>query len=125
MRVKGAKGTDEQAQAAAKYLSTYFAAVDVNKATAEELVKVAEFTPDEAAAMVAWRDAGHASSRYTEHEEGAGARRQAPRRGQAAGWPTHRNKELPPEGGSYCDLRSVRTTLPTGFPSRLTTARIR
>ena len=66
MRVKGAKGTDEQAQAAAKYLSTWFAAVDVNRATAEDLVKIAEFTPEEAAAIVAWREAGHAFKSYTD-----------------------------------------------------------
>ena len=66
MRVKGAKGTDEQAQAAAKYLSTHFAAVDVNKASAEDLVKIAEFTPEEAGAIVAWREAGHAFKSYTD-----------------------------------------------------------
>lgn len=79
MRVKGAKGTDEQAQAAAKYLSTYFAAVDVNKATAEELVKIAGFTPEEAAAIVAWRDAGHAFKSYTDVKKvpGLDARRLA------------------------------------------------
>jgi competence ComEA-like helix-hairpin-helix protein len=66
MRVKGAKGSDEQAAAAAKYLSAHFAAVDVNKATAAELVQIAEFTAEEAAAVVAYRDEGHTFKSYTD-----------------------------------------------------------
>jgi DNA uptake protein ComE-like DNA-binding protein len=66
MRVKGAKGTDEQAEAAAKYLSKFFAAVDVNTATAAQLTEIAGFTADEAAAIVAWRDAGHTFKSFTD-----------------------------------------------------------
>jgi DNA uptake protein ComE-like DNA-binding protein len=66
MRVKGAKGSDEQAQAATRYLAKHFAAVDVNKATAEQLVEIAEFTAAEAAAIVAYRDDGHAFKSFTD-----------------------------------------------------------
>ena len=59
MRVKGAKGTDEQAEAATAYLSKFFPAVDVNTATTEQLVQIAGFTAEEAAAIVAYRDAGN------------------------------------------------------------------
>jgi competence ComEA-like helix-hairpin-helix protein len=55
MRVKGAKGSDEQAEAAARYLSQNFAAVNVNSATADELMKVAGLSGADAAAIVAFR----------------------------------------------------------------------
>jgi competence ComEA-like helix-hairpin-helix protein len=66
MRVKGAKGTDEQASAAVAYLSANFAAVDVNQAAAEEIARIAGFTPEEAAAIVAYRQDGHALKSYTD-----------------------------------------------------------
>jgi len=66
MRGKGAKGTDEQALAAADYLGKTFPAVDVNSASAEEIVTVAGLTAEEAAAIVAYRDAGHTIKSYTE-----------------------------------------------------------
>ena len=66
MRVKGAKGSDEQSEAAAKYLARFFAAVDVNKATAAEIAQVTELTLEEAQAIVAYRDAGHTFKTFTE-----------------------------------------------------------
>jgi helix-hairpin-helix protein len=66
MRTKGAKGTDAQAEAAAKYLARNFGAVDVNTATAQELVAAAGFTADEAAAIVAFRADGHPLKSFTE-----------------------------------------------------------
>ena len=66
MRVKGAKGSDEQAEAAAKYLAQFFAAVDVNKATAAEIAHVTELTLEDAQAIVAYRDAGHTFKSFTE-----------------------------------------------------------
>jgi competence ComEA-like helix-hairpin-helix protein len=66
MRVKGARGSDEQAQAAAKYLSEHFAAVNVNTATAEELVKIAELSAEDAAAIIAFRGDGHPFKSYTD-----------------------------------------------------------
>lgn len=66
MRLKGAQGTDQQAAAAAKYLATFFAAVDVNTATSKELVDIAGFTQDEGAAIVAYRDAGHVFKGFTD-----------------------------------------------------------
>ena len=66
MRVKGAKGSDEQSEAAAKYLARFFAAVDVNKATAAEIAQVTELTLEDAQAIVAYRDAGHTFKTFTE-----------------------------------------------------------
>lgn len=66
MRVKGARGSDEQARAAAEYLARHFPAVDVNTGTAEQLVSIAGFTPEEAAAIVADRESGHVITSYTE-----------------------------------------------------------
>jgi competence protein ComEA len=66
MRVKGAKGTDEQAGAAAAYLGRYFPAVDVNTATADQIAAIAGLTRDEAAAIVAYRGDGHPIKSYTE-----------------------------------------------------------
>jgi DNA uptake protein ComE-like DNA-binding protein len=71
MRVKGARGTDAQAQAAATYLAANFGAVDVNTGTAEDLVQIAGFTAQEAAAIVAYR-AGHPIKSYTELRKVAG-----------------------------------------------------
>ena len=66
MRVKGAKGSDEQAEAAAKYLSQHFAAVNVNTATADELVKLAELSAEDAAAIIAFRGDGKPFRSYTD-----------------------------------------------------------
>jgi len=66
MRVKGAKGTDEQARAAAAYLGKFFPAVDVNTAAAEQIAAIAGLTPEEAAAIVAYRNDGHPIKSYTE-----------------------------------------------------------
>jgi DNA uptake protein ComE-like DNA-binding protein len=66
MRTKGAKGTDEQAAAAAAYLSSHFAAVDVNTASAHELVKIADLSLEDAAAIVAFRGDGHPFKSYTD-----------------------------------------------------------
>jgi len=66
MRVKGAKGSDEQAEAAAAYLARFFAAVDVNKATAAEIAQVTGLTSDEAQAIVAYRDAGHSFKSFSD-----------------------------------------------------------
>lgn len=66
MRVKGAKGTDEQAAAAVKYLSAHFAAVNVNTATAEELVTIAGLSPEDAAAIVAFRTDGPPFKSFTD-----------------------------------------------------------
>jgi competence ComEA-like helix-hairpin-helix protein len=66
MRVKGARGTDEQAEAAAKYLSAHFAAVDVNTATADELVTVAELGAEDAAAIVTFRGEGRPFKSYAD-----------------------------------------------------------
>jgi competence ComEA-like helix-hairpin-helix protein len=55
MRVKGALGSDQQAEAAARYLAQHFAAVNVNAATADELMKVAGLSGPDAAAIVAFR----------------------------------------------------------------------
>jgi competence ComEA-like helix-hairpin-helix protein len=72
MRAKGARGTDEQAEAASKYLSTHFAAVDVNKATRDELVAIAGFTADEANAIIGYRDAGHQFKSFTDLKKVSG-----------------------------------------------------
>jgi competence ComEA-like helix-hairpin-helix protein len=66
MRLKGAKGSDEQAEAAAKYLSEHFAAVNVNTATAEELVKITELSAEDAAAIVAFRGDARPFKSYTD-----------------------------------------------------------
>jgi competence ComEA-like helix-hairpin-helix protein len=59
MRTKGAQGTDDQAEAVKAYLSALFPAVDVNKATAKDIAAVSGLTGDEAAAIVAYREAGN------------------------------------------------------------------
>jgi competence protein ComEA len=65
MRGKGAKGSDEQAHAAAEYLAKALPAVDVNTATVEEIATIAGLTPEEAAAIVAYREDGHTITSYT------------------------------------------------------------
>jgi competence ComEA-like helix-hairpin-helix protein len=66
MRVKGAKGSDEQAEAAAKYLAEHFAAVNVNTATADELVKIAELSAADAAAIIVFRGDGRPFKSYAD-----------------------------------------------------------
>jgi competence protein ComEA len=66
MRVKGAQGTDGQAEAAVAYLSKFFPAVDVNTATVDELVQIAGFTAEDAAAIVAYRAAGNAFAAFAD-----------------------------------------------------------
>ena len=85
MQLKGAKGTDEQAEAAATYLSQHFAAVDVNTATAEALVRIAELSADDAAAIVA--SAATANPQVVHRHQGVARRRSqaAGRREDAAG----------------------------------------
>jgi len=56
---KGAQGTDDQADAVKAYLAKFFLAIDVNTATAKAIVDVAGFNAEEAAAIVAYRDAGN------------------------------------------------------------------
>ena len=66
MLTKGAKGTDEQAEAATAYLSKFFPAVDVNTGTSEDLVKIAGFTAEEAAAIIAYRDGGNTLASFAD-----------------------------------------------------------
>jgi competence ComEA-like helix-hairpin-helix protein len=66
MREKGAKGSDDQAAAVVVYLSAHFAAVDVNTATADELVNVAGLSPEDAAAIIAFRGDGHPFKSYSD-----------------------------------------------------------
>ena len=66
MRDKGAKGSDDQAEAAVAYLTRFFPAVDVNTATADQLERIAGFTAEEAAAIVSYRDAGHAFAAFAD-----------------------------------------------------------
>ena len=66
MREKGAQGSDDQAAAATSYLSRFFLAVDVNHASAEDITRVAHLSPADAAAIVAYRDAGHAFKSFAD-----------------------------------------------------------
>jgi competence ComEA-like helix-hairpin-helix protein len=63
---KGAQGTDEQSDAAKAYLTRFFLAVDVNKAAAKEIAEVTGLTADEAAAIVAYRDAGNSFKSFAD-----------------------------------------------------------
>jgi competence ComEA-like helix-hairpin-helix protein len=56
---RGADGTDEQADAVVKYLSMHFEAVDVNTATAADIVRVSGLSQQDAEAIVTYREAGH------------------------------------------------------------------
>jgi competence protein ComEA len=53
---RGAEGTDEQFDAIIAYLTKNFGRVNVNKATADEMVSGIDFSPKEAAAIVAYRE---------------------------------------------------------------------
>ncbi len=58
MRGRGADGTDADFQTIVNYLAHYFGpSVKINQATAADLAKQLEITPDEAAAIVKYRDA--------------------------------------------------------------------
>ncbi len=56
MADRGAEGTDQQFEAVVEYLTRHFGRINVNKATAEEIVAGIDFTPTEAAAIVQYRD---------------------------------------------------------------------
>lgn len=56
MADRGAEGTDEQYEAIVNYLTKNFGRVNVNKATADEIVSGAGFTADQAAAIVQYRE---------------------------------------------------------------------
>jgi competence ComEA-like helix-hairpin-helix protein len=56
---RGADGTNEQAEAVVKYLSAHFEAVDVNTASAADMVRVSGLSQRDAGAIVAYREAGH------------------------------------------------------------------
>jgi len=53
---RGAEGTDEQFDAIIAYLTKNFGRINVNKATAEEIVSGIDFSPKEAGAIVAYRE---------------------------------------------------------------------
>src|SRR4051794_2549895 len=72
MREKGAKGSDDQAAAVVTYLSAHFAAVDVNTATADELIKVAGLSAEDAAAIVAYRGDGRPFKSYADLKKVSG-----------------------------------------------------
>ncbi len=72
MRTKGAQGSDDQADAVKAYLSKFFPAVDVNKATAADIAAVSGLTAEEAAAIVAYRDAGNTFKSFADVKKVAG-----------------------------------------------------
>jgi competence ComEA-like helix-hairpin-helix protein len=53
---RGAEATDQQFEAIIAYLTKYFGRINVNKATADEIVAGVDFTPKEADAIVQYRD---------------------------------------------------------------------
>jgi competence protein ComEA len=53
---RGAEGTDEQYEMIVTYLSKNFGRVNVNTATADEIVAGIDFSAKEAAAIMAYRD---------------------------------------------------------------------
>jgi competence ComEA-like helix-hairpin-helix protein len=53
---RGAEGTDEQFETIVTYLTKNFGRINVNKATVEEIVAGVDFSPKEAAAIVAYRE---------------------------------------------------------------------
>ena len=53
---RGAEGTDEQFDAIIAYLAKNFGRVNVNKATADEIVSGIDFSSKEAEAIVAYRE---------------------------------------------------------------------
>jgi competence protein ComEA len=57
MANRGARATDQEFDAIAAYLTKYFSAVNVNQASAEEIAKGLEITPENAAAIVRYRTA--------------------------------------------------------------------
>jgi len=56
MAERGAEGTDEQFEAIVAYLAKNFGRINVNKATAEEIVSGIDFSAKEADAIVAYRE---------------------------------------------------------------------
>jgi len=57
MAENGAKGTDAEFEEVLNYLSRYFGQTNVNKASAAEIQEVVDLTPEEAAAVVKYREA--------------------------------------------------------------------
>ena len=55
MRQQGAPGTDDEAEAATRFLAHHFGRVDINTAPVEELVRVLELSQPMAAAIVEYR----------------------------------------------------------------------
>jgi competence protein ComEA len=53
---RGAEGTDEQFEAVVNYLTKNFGRINVNKASAEEIVAFLEFSAKEAEAIVQYRE---------------------------------------------------------------------
>jgi competence protein ComEA len=57
MSENGAKATDAEFEEVLNYLSRYFAQINVNKASAAEIQDIVDLSPDEAAAIVKYREA--------------------------------------------------------------------
>jgi competence ComEA-like helix-hairpin-helix protein len=57
MAENGAKATDAEFEEVLNYLSHYFAQINVNKASATEIQDVVDLSPEEAAAIVKYREA--------------------------------------------------------------------
>jgi competence protein ComEA len=57
MTENGAKGTDAEFEEVLNYLARYFAQINVNKASAAEIQDIVDLAPDEAAAIVKYREA--------------------------------------------------------------------
>jgi competence protein ComEA len=57
MAEKGAKATDDEFDTIVEYLGRYYGQVNVNKAAAKDLQEVLDLTPEEAAAIVKYREA--------------------------------------------------------------------
>jgi competence ComEA-like helix-hairpin-helix protein len=53
---RGAEGTDEQFDVIVSYLTKNYGRINVNTATAEEIIAGLDFSPKEAAAIVGYRD---------------------------------------------------------------------
>ena len=56
MIARGAEGTDQEMDQIVDYLATYFAKVNVNKATADELIEALAVSKETASAIVAYRE---------------------------------------------------------------------
>ncbi len=56
MIARGAEGTDQEIDQIVDYLATHFAKVNVNKATADELIEALAVSKETASAIVAYRE---------------------------------------------------------------------